>query len=370
MREQSPLLLSISEAKRRSTRLALAIPLHIIWVDNQAGTLAEETSTVSINCHGFRYFSTARLQKNSLVIFQFIETKGEATERPPTYPGRVASVRKSPRAEGRYLVGVEFRVPLNVWDVKEIPEDWAAFSPGSKDNPGSFLAEIDGILKSAREATYYQLLGVQPGSSRAEMKRQFYRLAQRFHPDHHMNHPEWTPRLVALMEGLTSAYETLSDDEAKTKYDLLLAHETEEIPSGSRELTQVYLDRARECMLGKNFAGCILWLHRAIENEPRASSHRAMLGRCLSAIPEYWREAVEQFEMAIDLDSRNLIAHFHYGQLLERLKAPWRARAHYLRVLELDANHWEAQKRVACLGACAPRVSAKLTLLGRLTGRR
>jgi tetratricopeptide (TPR) repeat protein len=122
-------------------------------------------------------------------------------------------------------------------------------------------------------------------------------------------------------------------------------------------------------MAEKNFAGCILWLHRVIENEPNSSSHRAMLGRCLSAIPEYRREAVEQFEMAIELDPRNLTAHLHYGELLEELKLPARARSHYLRVLELDANHWGARERLNRLNLTAPRASSGPSLLRRLTGR-
>ncbi len=154
------------------------------------------------------------------------------------------------------------------------------------------------------------------------------------------------------------------------KYDSLLACASKEEPSDARKLTQGYLDKAQECMVEKNFAGCILWLHRAIESEPNSSSHRAMLGRCLSAIPEYRKEAVEQFERAIELDPRNLTAHFHYGELLEQLKVPWRARSHYLRVLELDANHWGSRERLNRLGARTPRTSSRPSLLGRLKGRR
>ena len=267
-------------------------------------------------------------------------------------------------------MGVEFGIPLNLWNVEEVPEDWAAFSPPTKEDPATFLAEVDRILHSARTATYYQLLDVEPNTPRSEVKKHFYQFARRFHPDHHMDHPEWTPRLLALMDRLTTAYKTLSDDETKKEYDTLLVHRPHGEPSGSRKLTQGYLERAKECMEEKNFAGCILWLHRAIESEPNSSSHRAMLGRCLSAIPEYRREAVEQFEIAIELDPSNVTAHFHYGELLEQLKVPWRARSHYLRVLELDANHWEARERVCRLGANAPRASSRPSLLGRLTGRR
>ena len=325
---------------------------------------------MSINCHGFQYFSRQRPQKDSPISFQIIVKEKDKSAPAPSYPGRVVWTRKSRRLDGLYLVGIEFGIPTNIWDVDEMPEDWAAFSPPTEEEPASFLAEVDRILHCARTANYYQLLDVESSTPRSEVKRHFYQLARRFHPDHHMDHPEWTPRLLALMDALSTAYKTLSDDKTRKEYDSLLTRESAEKRSEFQEVTRVYLARAQECMAEKNFAGCMLWLHRAIENEPNSSSHRAMLGRCLSAIPEYRREAVDQFEMAIELDPHNLTAHLYYAELLEQLKLPGHARAHYLRVLELDTNHWEARERLNRLDATAPRASSRPSLLGRLTGRR
>jgi tetratricopeptide (TPR) repeat protein len=172
------------------------------------------------------------------------------------------------------------------------------------------------------------------------------------------------------MDSLATAYRTLSDATTKKEYDLRLADTVEERPLSSGKLAQGYLDKALECIAEKNVSGCILWLHRAIEYEPNCSSHREMLGRCLSTIPEYRREAVEEFELAIELDPRNISAHIHYGEMLEQLKAPWKARFHYSRVLEINPHHWEARERLSRLGAGTPRSSSKTSLLGRLTGRR
>lgn len=366
-----PLSISTSGAKRRSTRIVHSVALTVSWVDRHARTVAEETCTVSVNCHGFQYFSRQRPPKNAPTTFQIVACKKEDNSAvPPTYLGRVAWVRKSRRLDGRFLVGMELAVPLNIWDVDEVPEDWAAFSHPEAEDSASFLAEVDRILHSVRTATHYQLLDVRSAASRFEVKRHFYQLARRFHPDHHMDHPEWTPRLLTLMEGLTAAYKTLSDAQMKREYDSLLAHRSEVEASDNRNVTQGYLDKAHECMAERNFAGSILWLHRAIEREPNSSSHRAMLGRCLSAIPEYRREAAEQYEMAIELDPCNLVAHLQYGELLEHLKLPGRARSQYLRVLELEANHWEAGQRLKRLAASTPRASSRHSLLGRLTGRR
>jgi tetratricopeptide (TPR) repeat protein len=360
-----------SGPKRRSTRIVRSVPVIVSWVDRQSRTIVEETTTASINCHGFQYFSNHRPLKNTSATFQIIKDKKEDTLAPPqTHYGRIAWARKSRRLDGLHLVGAELAIPSNIWDVEDVPEDWAEFSPATAEDPFCFLAEVDRILHSARTATYYQLLGVTPDTSRSELKRLFYGLARRFHPDFHMDCPEWTPRLVALMECLTAAYKTLSDNKTRKEYDALLARGSREELSDAQKRVQGYLDKARECIAEKNFAACILWLHRAIECEPNSSSHRAMLGRCLSAIPEYRREAVEQFEKAIELDHNNLTAHLQYGELLEQLKLPGRARSHYLRILELDEKHQEARRRLVKMDLESPRSVSRPSLFARFAGRR
>jgi DnaJ-like protein len=368
VREQTPPI-TTSGAKRRTTRILHTVPLVVTWIDIHARTIVEETATVSINCHGFRHFSRHRPRKDTAVTIQITARKRDKSGA-PVYLGRVSWVRKSRRLDGLYQVGIEFDTPGNIWDVDEVPEDWAEFSRSTVQDPASFLTEVDRILNSAPTASYYQLLDVEASTPRTEVKRHFYQLARRFHPDHHMDHPEWTPRLLALMAGLTTAYKTLSDDDAKKEYDSLLARGVEEQPSDSQKLAEGFLEKAQECVAEKNISGCILWLRRAIESEPDSSSLRAMLGRCLSAIPEYRGEAVEQFEKAIELDPRNLTAHFQYAELLEHMKVPGRARSHYLCVLELDANHREARDRLKRLSAGTPRALSLPSLLGRLTGRR
>ncbi|HEY2647228.1 MAG TPA: DnaJ domain-containing protein [Candidatus Acidoferrales bacterium] len=368
MRELTPAF-PTSGPKRRSTRIIHSAPLLVTWIDQRKRNCAENTVTLSINCHGFRFFSRQRPSKNTAITFQLNTNAEEINSTAQAYRGRVARVQRSQRFEGQYLVAVESGIPLNIWNVEDAPEDWAAFSLPAKEDPSTFLAEVDRILLQSGTATHYQMLGVHSSTPPAEVKRHFYRLASRFHPDHHMDHPEWTPRLLAVMENLLKAYRTLSDDDTKKEYDSILSRVVDASPSDSRRLAQTFLEKAEKCAAEKNVAGCILWLHRAIESEPKCSTYREMLGRCLAAVPEYRGEAVEQFEMAIQLEPSNLNAHLHFGELLEQLKVPWRARIHYLRALEIDMNHCEARRRLNLLEASTPRRSPKPSLLGRLTGR-
>ena len=277
--------------------------------------------------------------------------------------------RKSKRLSGLYQVGVEFETPSNVWNVSNPPEDWDFFSCAPKADSLSLISEVDQLLRVAGAGTHYQLLDLPATPDRGEVKHRYYELARRFHPDRHMDHPEWAPRLQALMDALATAYKILSNDELKNRYDAEVTQLPGPEQREARHLTQHWLEKARECLAEKNYVGSILWLRRAIENEPHCSSYRMMLGVSLAQVPEYRREAVEQFERAIELDPGNLAAHLHYAQMLEHLNMPWRARPHYVRVLELDINHREARARLNFLDTTAPRHATRSSLLDRLTGR-
>ena len=368
MKERTPPI-KASDAKRRSTRVAHAIPLVITWPEAQEKTRIEETATLSINCHGCRYFSRNRPKKGSKIRIQIADNKDVQSLSAKHLEARVAWIRKSRRLDGYYQVGVEFETPQNIWPVEQAPEDWESFSPAVQEDPVSLMAEVERLLQFASTGAHYQLLDIQADTPGHEIKSHFYRLARRFHPDRHMDHPERIPRLVILMDALTNAYKILSDDEARAQYDANLRRIAEQ-QSEPKRLAARYLETARACLAEENYIGSILWLRRAIENEPNSSSYRAMLGLSLAHVPEYRREAAEQFEMAFELDPSNITAHLYYARTLEKMNLPWRARPHYVRVLELDINHVEARERLNRLDASAPRLASRPSLLGRLTGRR
>ncbi len=367
-------------AQRRSTRISSAVSVVITSTGKEAKGLVEETATLSISCHGCCYFSKNGTRPGARVAIQVNASKEDSNVPMPPYPARVVWRRKSKRLHGLYQIGIEFDTPLNLWSLDDSPEDWKLFDPEAKTEPepqtkedaAVILAEAERLLHFVHKGTHYELLVVDRCADRSAVKQNFYHLAQRFHPDRNMAHPELTPRLLVLMDALTTAYKILSDQEEKKQFDSSIAQRPPQNlnRSESKRAAKECLERARECLVERNYVGSILWLRRAIDNEPDTSGYRAMLAQSLASIPEYRREAIEQFEKALDLDPDNITAHIQYGELLEKMKLPSRARHHYVRVLELVMDHREARNRLSRLDAATPRPALRSSLLGRLTGRR
>lgn len=62
---------------------------------------------------------------------------------------------------------------------------------------------------------YYEILGVSPDASQAEIKKSFRNLALQHHPDKNKNSEESKQKFMKIIE----AYEVLSDEQARKSYD-------------------------------------------------------------------------------------------------------------------------------------------------------
>jgi hypothetical protein len=146
-----------------------------------------------------------------------------------------------------------------------------SFAP-KNDGAAQFERELTSVLKLARKGTYYQLLGTTPDSTGKQLKQNFYALAQKFHPDHHMESQERIGRLKELMGVATAAYKTLANEEKRAQYDAHLAtsgaynlHRTE---TTSQQTIDQCFTHATECVRAGNFVGSIVWLRKCAEMSP------------------------------------------------------------------------------------------------------
>jgi tetratricopeptide (TPR) repeat protein len=250
---------------------------------------------------------------------------------------------------------LEFETPGNVWGLANPPEDWRPPEvPGTPD-VAAFEREMKKLLTLAETGTHYQLLRMTSDSPRAQVRHSYYELVRKFHPDHHMDRAEWMPPLHKLMEALTLAYKTLTDETTRRKYDeQLAASGTFTLGRHQSELQKTSdecMEKARECFRGQNSGGAILWLRKAAEIEPNSQKYQALLARALSAVVPLRHEAIEHFEKALEIDPWNTTVRFQLAALYEEMKLPWRARPHYQKVLEIDANNAKAQERLRLLDA-------------------
>jgi DnaJ-class molecular chaperone len=80
-----------------------------------------------------------------------------------------------------------------------------------------------------KRATYYNILGLTPGSSKEEIRSSFRKLALRYHPD---RNPANSAHTVFI--AIQNAYQVLIDEKTRKEYDVYLAHAAPRAEAGQR----------------------------------------------------------------------------------------------------------------------------------------
>lgn len=73
---------------------------------------------------------------------------------------------------------------------------------------------------SSTEKNYYDILGIQENATEEEIKKAYRKLSLQYHPDRNQGNPE----CVQQFQKIGEAYETLSDKQKRSEYDLTRNH--------------------------------------------------------------------------------------------------------------------------------------------------
>merc|ERR1711982_100894 len=78
------------------------------------------------------------------------------------------------------------------------------------------LKQAEVALKQSKEKNYYKILGVSRNANKKEIKKAYRELALKWHGDKNKDDPETAE---TKFQDISEAYELLSDEELKGKYD-------------------------------------------------------------------------------------------------------------------------------------------------------
>ena len=236
-----------------------------------------------------------------------------------------------------------------------------------------FERELTHLIELTGKGTYYQLLEVTSESTSVQVKKSYYALARKFHPDRLAGSCDLLAHLKNLMPVITEAYRTLANQEKRAEYDRRLAargaFNMHREKTKAEESLEEWAEKANQCLRVKNFGGSVVWLRKCVEAAPQQASYRALLAHSLATIPQFHNEAVEHFQKAIDLDPWRESVYVQFADLLETMRLPQSARSVYAKLLEVVPEHPGALERLAALRA-GEQGEKSPTLVGRLLGRK
>jgi hypothetical protein len=223
--------------------------------------------------------------------------------------------------------------------------------------------EILEIFQSLPVKNHFEVLGVEPGCSDAEVKRAYSSLAKRYHPDVNRD-----PRLEDLRDILEAifirvgeAWEVLGNARSRASYEARFgvvrrprdnapspanpAARPEPEPSDPYVTPEETLHQAQILLTQARYWDAIQVLEAAVpQMEPRRHQHRGriLLARAYAKNPNWVRRAEETLQNVVREDPVNVDAHYELGLLYKAGGLAARAQAMFRRVVELRPDHREA----------------------------
>jgi curved DNA-binding protein CbpA len=180
--------------------------------------------------------------------------------------------------------------------------------------------DILAMLESTKSKNYYDLLGVPFNASPDEIKRAYYALAKRYHPDHYYRSDtgELKKSLSTIFSVLTQAFDTLKVPATRASYDARILREA---GGGEEKSTPAQASSVKEASIQKlaelnyrqgrghfdhqDYWSAIEAFRQSVRLEPRNARYRYWLAMSLIKNPKWRREAEEHLLEAIKLEQFN-----------------------------------------------------------------
>jgi len=276
------------------------------------------------------------------------QIKGEATSEE-----LLASTNANPELyyKDLYLMYCLDLIELKPGKVKESPPP---DKPDKKEEPGPEVTEkekLSGVFEfheNLPNLNYYQILDVVDDASQENIKKSYFRLARKFHPDLFSRElPEKTIQKIDEVFGrITKAYQTLSDEKNRGEYDKELSS-----PPGDKRRNQAH-EAEKRFRQGKTlfnqgrYEEALIFLEQSVRLSQDKASNFMLLAMTQAKLDIYRKEAEKNFIRATRLEPWNAEAFVGLGVLYKREGLHIKAKKQFERALQIDPDHKIAKREL------------------------
>jgi len=220
--------------------------------------------------------------------------------------------------------------------------------------------EIVGLFHSLSLLNHFEILGVEPGCSDADVRREYVARVKRYHPDAHRDAAlaDLHDMLEAIFIRVGEAWETLGNAETRVAYEARLGSapghpgkgaEPGTARMGDEEENDGSLDaplqEAERLLDESRFWDAIQILEATVPRlEPQSRQHRGriLLARAYARNPKWIRRAEKELQGIVGEDPANAEAHYALGVLYKAGGLTARAQAMFRKAVELRPDHGQA----------------------------
>ncbi len=223
----------------------------------------------------------------------------------------------------------------------------------------------DYLVRIENAANFYEYFGIPHDITAAEIKKNYFGLAKRFHPDLFRKEADTSlhQRIQTAFTKLAQAYDTLKDDSSREVYDFKMRKEIAEMverqkTGGTVEEadTKKMIDQAAEnfdqgfnFLMDDDYEAALPYMTRAVFFAKDNARYHAYLGKVLSADERQSHRAEAELQTAVKLDSQNADYRIMLAEFFVEIGLLKRAEGELNRLLKMVPNNYEARRMLDSL---------------------
>jgi tetratricopeptide (TPR) repeat protein len=202
------------------------------------------------------------------------------------------------------------------------------------------------------QANYYQILGVSKTASEDEIKKAYFHLARKFHPDRFDRSvsPQQRAQIEDIFDRVTKAYRTLTSREERKKYDSQGGAGEAETGKDAQKKADVKFRQAKTLYSQARYEDAVVLLEEVVRLNRNKGDHFLLLAMTEAKMPAFRKRAEEHFLKAIDMEPWNPEGLVGLGVLYRQEGLLTKATRFLQKALEVDADHEMARRELEAMG--------------------
>ncbi len=215
--------------------------------------------------------------------------------------------------------------------------------------------------KRLSQQNHFEVLGVDRNATAQEIKKAYFTLAKRYHPDRHFGPPlnEMKSELEALFNAIHEAHETLASPDRREQYDRELAAglQRQQVKKGAGVDKKVnsaaaaaHFNEGVKYFTERNFWDAEESFQWAIRFDPSQAEYVFRRAMALSHIPRRGRDAEEYFAKAISMDPLKIGYYLEFANFYIKLGLKAKAMSLYQNALKQNPTSDKIKEAINKIG--------------------
>ncbi len=204
------------------------------------------------------------------------------------------------------------------------------------------------------EEDYYVILGVDKDSSKQEIRDRYYALVKKYHPDILAKmDDDIKEKADQIFSVITTAYQTLTDDEKKNEYDS--SSELDDLKSEAQQLYQAELTFNEGAVLlkQKKYEEAEDKFKRALKINPQSHLYKGILNwtKFLKNKDDQLSvdECIKELEKIVSEDPGIAENYYYLGSIFKHLQDNNKAEINFAKAVEYAPDYTEAKRELRVL---------------------